>query len=75
MKKGIITYIKVACILLTIFFVGSIDVYAQQAKSKRQEIAQDSLTHSRTAEANALRIDSLNKKELQRLQSPIDTTQ
>ena len=75
MKKGIITYIKVACILLTICFVGSIDVYAQQAKSKRQEIAQDSLTHSRTAEANALRIDSLNKKELQRLQSPIDTTQ
>lgn len=74
MKKGIITYIKVACILLAICFVGSIDVYAQQAKNKRQGIPQDSLAIARTTDTNALRIDSLNKKELQRLQSPIDTT-
>lgn len=76
MKKGIITYIKVTCILLTICFVGSIDMYAQQAKNKRQGISQDSLTiQTSSADKNAILIDSLNKRELQRLESPIDTSQ
>ena len=75
MKKGIITYIKVACILLTICFVGSIDMYAQQAKNKREGIPQDSLTiQASPADKNAILIDSLNKRELQRLESPIDTS-
>ena len=75
MKKGIITYIKVACILFTICFVGSIDMYAQQAKNKREGIPQDSLTiQASPADKNAILIDSLNKRELQRLESPIDTS-
>ena len=76
MKKGIITYIKVACILLTICFVGSIDMYAQRAKNKREGRPQDSLTiQASSADKNAILIDSLNKRELQRLESPVDTSQ
>ena len=51
-------------------------MYAQQAKNKRQGIPQDSLTiQTSSADKNAILIDSLNKRELQRLESPVDTSQ
>ena len=50
-------------------------MYAQQAKNKREGIPQDSLTiQASSADKNAILIDSLNKRELQRLESPIDTS-
>ena len=51
-------------------------MYAQQAKNKREGIPQDSLTiQTSSADKNAILIDSLNKRELQRLESPVDTSQ
>ena len=51
-------------------------MYAQQAKNKREGIPQDSLTiQASSADKNAILIDSLNKRELQRLESPVDTSQ
>ncbi|MBP3679692.1 MAG: hypothetical protein J6I70_05175 [Bacteroidaceae bacterium] len=77
MNNRSIKHIKFSLLLLALLVAGSMDLCAQNAKQRRQGIPRDSLTSIRILSNDSIVVDSLaqrNQRELQLLESPIDTT-
>ncbi|WP_455671454.1 DUF5683 domain-containing protein [Phocaeicola sp.] len=77
MKKRISTYQLFTFLLLCLFWAGSMNVYAQKARQRRQGVRIDSLTqvkeHSTIDSLSTDSLTLLNQQEMEKLEAPIDT--
>jgi len=69
------TYIKSVIILLAFILAGSMELYAQNAKQRREGVPRDSLSAIPNTPKDAIAdsLDQKNKKELALLEAPVDT--